>query len=122
MSSWLDTLDDNRMTFERPGDKIMGRVAGRRTVDSDFGEVVLLEIEASEVVKDGKRQENYGQTWALFCGSSYLRRFVEEDDPHTGDYILLRFLEERQGRPGTDHMTKVIVGVRKTAKAVEGAA
>ena len=108
--------DDRRFRFERVGDKLVGRVEERRTILSDFGEVELLAIRATQAITNGI-DHGRGGVWDLFCGSTYLRRFLEENEVHVRDYILLRFEEERPSRNGTP--TKVIVGVVKRREAVE---
>ena len=110
--------DEQRFRFELPGDKLVGRVESRRTILSDYGEVQILTVRATAAIMAGE-DKGAGGLWDLFCGSTYLRRFLEEADPLQWDYVLLRFEEERINPKHPDHATKVIIGIKKNRTAVE---
>jgi hypothetical protein len=112
----IDGTDDRRFAFVKVGDKLVGRVEDRRTILSEYGEVELLTIRATQAVTDGV-DHGRGGVWDLFMGSSYLRRFLEDNEVNVRDYVLLRFEEERPSR--NDSPMKVIVGVVKRREAVE---
>jgi hypothetical protein len=112
----IDGADDRRFGFVKVGDEIVGRVDDRRTILSDYGEVELLTIRATHAVTNGV-DHGRGGVWDLFMGSSYLRRFLEDNEVNLRDYVLLRFEEERPSRK--DSPTKVIVGVVKRREVVE---
>jgi hypothetical protein len=107
----------NTFAFRQVGDKILGRVEERRTVLSDYGEVEMLRVRAVACVMNGE-DKGGGGLWEMFCGSTYLRRFLQEYDPNPYDYIILRFTEERPSYR-SDNATKVIVGTKKKREAVE---
>ena len=119
--SLRDMLNSDTMKFEAPGDFLIGEVVERWTYDGEHGAVEAVRVECKQAQRGGVRLDSEGVRpfLTVFCGSSYLASWIEEDDPTPGDWIVLRYVEERPARHVGYSPSKVIVGASTRREAVE---